>query len=243
VEADGLRRLSNGKLVDRAILDAEWPGLLPRLQWQAARLVDGQDVEDIVQTAYVTAAGLLDPNGDRKADSNECMDKPIGQSPGTRKALHRWLRAILANLCMAQNRETARHNDWLLKPSDLALVVDACSDTTVLTGDDAISLGDIEPHLQARSLKRRRREVWELWRKGHTQREIAAELGLTQQAICYQMDRIIDELRAAAGDLITRYDGYTSTMAMFNAHAKVTIYRRPLRRGAFSGYRRVRRMK
>jgi RNA polymerase sigma factor (sigma-70 family) len=199
------------------------PGLLRR----AAHLAPAQDAEDLVQVTYLKAVTLL--------DNYDLGTGTLG--------MEKWLHSILNRVCQKHRHRTNHRDELLLGPSTLTEIIDAHLDTATADSDDSLVLTEIEPHLQIRSLTGRRSEIYALWRKGHSQPEIAGALGLTQQGVSYHIGRILDQLRAAAGDLITRADGYPSTIAMFNAHARVTIYRRPQRRGTVNANRKLERLR
>jgi len=105
-------------------------------------------------------------------------------------------------------------------------------------------------HLHNRSrdripgLSHRRREIWQLWKQGLTQQQMAEALGVTQQAVSYHVCRIVDDLRPRDGDLINpREDGYSSPEEMFKDVSHATVYRPPAKKSTTTTALRQRRIK
>ncbi len=218
--------------LDKPTFDTAWLAIRAAIVRYAARRSSPQDAEDRACEAYLTALCILDRF----------------ETEPTLPNITRWLTRITAYVCLNSRRQTARRREVLMPTDQVHQLTEAAAHTTH-PSDDAQQDEEAEHrrlllHHQIACLHHRRREIWQHYRQGKRQTEIAAALGITQQAVSYHIDRIIDELRANAGNLITRRnDGYRSAEEMFQDVSRVTIYHAPTRRGSAISAARLRRLK
>jgi RNA polymerase sigma factor (sigma-70 family) len=195
-----------------AQFSAAWADLRPTLLAHAHLLVGANDAEDLTQEAAIVAFHLLDRfNADHG-----------------RTSLRKWLLVIITNLAHNYNRSSSPREISVPEPRAYAQQKEPEGQLPITDLDNLIDV-------RLRHMKHRRREIWQLWRKGCTQAQIAAAMGLSKQVASYHINCILDDLRANIGGLIDpRRDGYASAEAMFRDVSRVTIYRRPQRRSAHS---------